>query len=191
MKSPGVRIIAGDARGRRIEVPAGATRPTADRVREAIFNVLGQRFAGERVLDLYAGSGAMGFEALSRGAGRATFVDLAKEATRACEKNARTLGWEERVEVRRGDAVRMLGRLEEAGRRFDLAFVDPPYPVGPEPALHALGDSRLLEPGGVVVVEHESRWRSEDRYGILTRTDRRRFGATSITWFEAKREESP
>lgn len=192
MKSSGVRIIAGEARGRRIEAPAGReTRPTADRVRESIFNVLGQRLDGEHVLDLYAGSGAMGFEALSRGAAHATFVDLAQAATEACARNARALGWEERVEVIRGDALRVLRRLEAAGRSFDLVFVDPPYPVGPAAALEHLGTSRLLRPGGWVVVEHETRWRCEDRYGILCSEDQRRFGATTVTWFGAEREEPP
>ena len=99
-----LRISAGAARGRRLTVPEGLSiRPTSDRVRQAIFNVLGQFFDGERVLDLFAGSGAMGLEALSRGAGRLTLVEQDREAIRAIEANLRMLGWEERARVVRGD----------------------------------------------------------------------------------------
>jgi len=117
-----MRIVAGEFRGRRLAAPRGArTRPTADRVREALFSMLGD-VSGARVLDLYAGSGALGIEAISRGAGSAVFVERDPRAVAAIERNLESLGLEQ--EVLRQDAVRFLARAEGT---FDLVFVDPPY----------------------------------------------------------------
>jgi 16S rRNA (guanine966-N2)-methyltransferase len=117
-----VRIVAGEFRGRRLAAPRGArTRPTADRVREALFSILGD-VSGTRVLDLYAGSGALGIEALSRGAESAVFVERDVRAAAVIERNLASLGLEERVV--REDAVRFLARREGT---FDLVFCDPPY----------------------------------------------------------------
>jgi 16S rRNA (guanine966-N2)-methyltransferase len=117
-----VRVIAGRFGGRRLSAPRGArTRPTADRVREALFSILGD-VAGARVLDLYAGSGALGIEALSRGAAHATFVDSDPRAAAAITRNLAALG--AAGEVRREDALRYLAR---ASGRFELVFADPPY----------------------------------------------------------------
>jgi 16S rRNA (guanine966-N2)-methyltransferase len=117
-----VRVVAGEFRGRRLAAPRGArTRPTADRVREALFSMLGD-VSGARVLDLYAGSGALGIEALSRGAESAVFVDRDPRAASVIERNLSSLGLEQ--EVVRQDAVRFLGRGEGT---FDLVFCDPPY----------------------------------------------------------------
>jgi 16S rRNA (guanine966-N2)-methyltransferase len=117
-----VRVVAGEFRGRRLAAPRGVrTRPTADRVREALFSMLDD-VSGARVLDLYAGSGALGIEALSRGAGSAVFVDRDPRAVAAIERNLESLGLEQ--EVLRQDAVRFLARAEGT---FDLVFCDPPY----------------------------------------------------------------
>jgi 16S rRNA (guanine966-N2)-methyltransferase len=117
-----VRVVAGEFRGRRLTAPRGTrTRPTADRVREALFSMLGD-VSGARVLDLYAGSGALGIEALSRGADSAVFVERNPRAVAAIERNLESLGLEQ--EVLRQDAVRFLARAEGT---FDLVFCDPPY----------------------------------------------------------------
>jgi 16S rRNA (guanine966-N2)-methyltransferase len=117
-----VRVVAGEFRGRRLAAPRGTrTRPTADRVREALFSMLGD-MSGARVLDLYAGSGALGIEALSRGADSAVFVERDPRAVAAIERNLESLGLEQ--EVLRQDAVRFLARAEGT---FDLVFCDPPY----------------------------------------------------------------
>jgi 16S rRNA (guanine966-N2)-methyltransferase len=117
-----VRVVAGDFRGRRLAAPRGTrTRPTADRVREALFSMLGD-VSGARVLDLYAGSGALGIEALSRGAASAVFVERDPRAVAAIERNLESLGLQQ--EVVRQDAVRFLARAEGM---FDLVFCDPPY----------------------------------------------------------------
>ena len=119
-----VRITGGRLSGRRVTVPGGAVRPTADRVRESLFARLGD-LAGKRVLDLFAGSGALGFEALSRGATSVVFVDRSPSVLATVRQNAEALGVAGAVELRRGEASAVLGRLAGSAG-FDLAFVDPP-----------------------------------------------------------------
>ena len=172
-----MRVIAGSYRGRRLQAPAGAaTRPTSDRVREALFSVLGARVQGARVLDLFAGSGALGIEALSRGAADATFVDSAPAAIRAIRANLEALG--AIAEVRRADARRFLGGASAAARQYDLVFLDPPYRLtgrlGSEltAALPA-----VLAPGAAVVAESDRRAPLELGLPIL---DERRYGDTLI-----------
>ncbi len=124
-----MRIVAGEWGGRRLAAPAGReTRPTTDRVREAWMSVVAAEIPGARVLDLFAGSGALGLEALSRGAERATFVENAPPALRALRENLDALDAAPRAEVVRTDAVRYAGGLAEGA--FDLAFADPPYGRG-------------------------------------------------------------
>jgi len=119
-----VRVVAGELRGRRLAAPPGpGTRPTADRVREALFSILGD-MSGMRVLDLFAGSGALGIEALSRGASEAVFVDSSRRAVAAIRSNLTTLGLE--ASVHRRDALAFLGSAGGGGG-FDIAFLDPPY----------------------------------------------------------------
>lgn len=173
-----MRIVAGTARGRRLAAPAGQeTRPTSDKVRAAVFNVLGQFFEGGRVLDLYAGTGALALEALSRGCAEATCVDAGPEAAKVIERNAVACGLADRVRVMRRkveDAVPTL----PAGA-FELAFVDPPYAEGPEVALALL--PRVLVPGATVVAEHDARAAPPDRLGPLALVDRRSYGSTGIS----------
>jgi 16S rRNA (guanine966-N2)-methyltransferase len=172
-----MRVIAGRYGGRRLQAPPGAsTRPTSDRVREALFSVLGERVHGARVLDLFAGSGALGLEALSRGAAEATFVDSAPAAIRAVRANLEALG--ATAEVRRADARRFLGSASSTARQYDLVFLDPPYRLsgrlGSEltAALPA-----VLAPGAAVVAESDRRAPLELGLPIL---DERRYGDTLI-----------
>jgi len=171
------RIVAGEARGRRLAVPPGqGTRPTSEKVRAAVFNLLGQFFDGGDVLDLYAGSGALALEALSRGCRRAVCVEADRSAAAALAGNAAALGWAERVEVRHGRVEAVTPRL---GGGFALAFVDPPYAEGPAAALALLGP--LLLPGGRAVAEHDARSPPPERIGPLALVDRRRYGGTGIS----------
>jgi 16S rRNA (guanine(966)-N(2))-methyltransferase RsmD len=173
-----VRIVAGAARGRRLVAPPGlTTRPTSDKVRAAVFDVLGQFFDGGRVLDLYAGTGAMALEALSRGCERATCVEADPRAAEAIRRNAQACGLAARVEVLREAAEGALARLPDAA--FDLAFLDPPWALGPSAALARLG--RVLRPGGLAVAEHDRRRPPEDRHGPLGLADRRAWGGTGIS----------
>ncbi len=173
-----VRIVAGTARGRPLRAPRGAaTRPTSDKVRGAIFNVLGQFFDGGDVLDLYAGSGALALEALSRGCDRAVCVEGDAEAAGVIRENAERCGFAARVEVRQESVDGALGRLP--GARFSLAFLDPPYAQGPEAALARLAP--LLRPGGRAVAEHDRRRPPTERHGPLELVDRRTYGDTGIS----------
>jgi 16S rRNA (guanine(966)-N(2))-methyltransferase RsmD len=172
------RIIAGTARGRRLAAPRGeGTRPTSEKVRGAIFNVLGQFFDGGEVLDLYAGTGALALEALSRGCARAVCVEADRGAAEILSRNAEALGFADRVEVRRERVRDALARLP-AGR-FDLAFIDPPYADGPAEALEALGP--LLRPGARAVAEHDVRRPPSDAHGPLRLVDRRAWGDTAVS----------
>ena len=172
-----MRVIAGRYRGRRLQAPPGdATRPTSDRVREALFSVLGARVQGARVLDLFAGSGALGIEALSRGAAEATFVDSAPAAIRAVRANLAAIGAE--AEVRRADARRFLGTASAAGREYDLVFLDPPYRLtGRLGGELTTALPPVLAEGAAVVAESDRRAPLELGLPIL---DVRRYGDTLI-----------
>ncbi|MCR4400694.1 MAG: 16S rRNA (guanine(966)-N(2))-methyltransferase RsmD, partial [Syntrophomonadaceae bacterium] len=154
-----MRVIAGKAKGRKLKAPAGLdTRPMTDRIKESLFSILGARVPGSRVLDLFAGSGAVGIEALSRGAAWAVFVDRDARAVGVLKENLGTCGMDPAAEVYRSDVQRALQVLEERGCRFDLVFLDPPYAQ-----VRGAGDllrERLaalrarLAPGGVLVFHY-------------------------------------
>jgi 16S rRNA (guanine966-N2)-methyltransferase len=172
-----MRVIAGRYRGRRLQAPPGAaTRPTSDRVREALFSVLADRVGGARVLDLFAGSGALGIEALSRGAAEATFVDSAQASIRVVKANLAALG--ATAEVRRADARRFLRSASAGARQYDLVFLDPPYRLAGrlEGELTAALPA-VLAPDAAVVAESDRRAPLELGLPIL---DERRYGDTLI-----------
>lgn len=157
MSAPGVRIIAGIARGRRLQVPSGVVvRPTKDRVKAAIFSALDARglLADALVLDLYAGSGALGLEAVSRGAAGATLVERHPEAIAAIRSNVATCGFESLVRVEARDVERFVASCTST---FDLVFVDPPYEFGDDLVEQMLRSVADLAPGGTLVVERPSR----------------------------------
>jgi 16S rRNA (guanine966-N2)-methyltransferase len=172
-----MRVIAGRYGGRRLQAPAGvATRPTSDRVREALFSVLGARVEEARVLDLFAGSGALGIEALSRGAAEATFVETAPAALRAVRANLAVLGVQ--AQVRRAGALRFLGAASRDARQYDLVFLDPPYRLATRLG-RELSEAlpAVLAPGAAVVAE------SDRRAPValdLPLHDERRYGDTLI-----------
>jgi 16S rRNA (guanine966-N2)-methyltransferase len=176
-----VRIVAGSRKGHRIAAPKGRdTRPTADRVREAAFNLIGP-VEDMAVIDLFAGSGAMGIEALSRGAARAVFVEADPAASKTIERNLEKLGLTGAAIVR-ADAITALAAEAAAGRRYDLVLVDPPYEMfsslqrGLARYLPA-----VLEPRAVVVVE--TAFPEEPDLPLPRRTSRR-YGSARLTVFE-------
>ncbi|HWX96704.1 MAG TPA: 16S rRNA (guanine(966)-N(2))-methyltransferase RsmD [Solirubrobacteraceae bacterium] len=175
-----MRVIAGRLGGRRLKAPRGrTTRPTSDRVREALFSILGD-LDGASVLDLFAGSGALGIEALSRGARSVVFVERDTGAASALEDNLAALGIAPgEAELRRGDALRALESARERSEKYDLVFIDPPYRRAPDwgPQLSALLPP-LLEPAARVVVESDRRTPLELDMDI---SHQRRYGDTSIT----------
>jgi len=183
-----MRIVAGRHRGRALAAPGDvALRPTADRVREALFNVLVHglevELDGATVLDLFAGTGALGLEALSRGAAQAVFVDMAPASLALIRDNVATLGEEERVQVLRRDAAR-LGAPPAGMRPAALAFLDPPYGENlAPPALAAAAERGWLAPGAICVVETR---RDEDfaaPEGFAER-DQRSYGGTRLYFLE-------
>jgi 16S rRNA (guanine966-N2)-methyltransferase len=182
-----VRIVAGTHRGRPLAGPkSSGLRPTADRVRESLFNLLGQFFEGGEVLDLYAGTGALAFEALSRGMRRAVLVDQGAESARLVQENARALQLEGAIELLRMPVARAVPRLSAEGRRFELVFADPPYAEETVAmVVRAVGEGRLLAEGGTLVVEHGRREVAPDTVAGLQRVDSRRFGDTGVSLYRA------
>jgi len=176
-----MRIVGGTRRGRRLHGPRSLhIRPTADRVRETLFNVLGQRLDGGEVLDLYAGTGALGLEALSRGAARAVLVDSGAEAIALCRRNAADLELLPQVEVLKVPAARAVEQLAASGRRFSIVFADPPYRArAGTSTLEAV--EPLLAEGGTLVLEHDRRESLPEACGPLVRQDERRFGDTLVS----------
>ena len=167
-----MRIIAGEFRGRTLRPPGDRrTRPTADRVREAWFSILGERIQGAVVLDLFAGSGALGLEALSRGAHRAEFVEVGKAALGALRANVATLDVDDRVRIHRVDALRFLDRVRDDV--FDVTFADPPYSGDHARTLVEIFDGRPF--ARILGVEHRS---ADDIGGCETRT----YGDAAITF---------
>jgi 16S rRNA (guanine966-N2)-methyltransferase len=176
-----VRIVAGSRKGARIFAPRSETRPTGDRVREAAFNLIGPVHE-MAVLDLFAGSGAMGLEALSRGASSAVFVESDREAQRAIGRNLEKLGLVAAARIVRSDARRALAAETAAGRRYDLVLVDPPYRMFDsfQPTLAAYLPALLAE-DGLVVVETDKR--TEPELPLAERTSRT-YGSARLTLFE-------
>ena len=181
-----MRIGAGSAKGRELKGPKDASRirPTADRVRQTIFNVLGQWFEGQQILDLYAGTGAFGLEAISRGAVRATLVDRDKEALELCRLNAQSVGFAPQVEILGLPVEKAVAQLGRAQARFDVVFADPPYAAkGVETLLEQVGPQGLLQPEGILVIEHDKREPAPEQHAGFTRVDERRFGDTLVTFY--------
>ena len=185
------RVIAGTARGIRLEAPGPGTRPLADRVKQTLFAILEPDLAGARVLDLFAGSGAAGIEALSRGAASATFVEHDAGAARVIAANlGRTrLGGPNAVVVRE-DALRWLRRRGGAitAEPFDVVIVDPPYDRREllQEALEAVGS--ILVPGGRAVAKHFWRDAPPARIGLLASERDRRFGETALTFYRRQED---
>jgi 16S rRNA (guanine(966)-N(2))-methyltransferase RsmD len=177
-----IRVIAGEFRGRTLRTGVGRdVRPTADRVRETVFDMLSARaaFPCAAAVDVCAGSGAMGIEALSRGAARVVFVEKDATACAIIEANLATLGVRERARIVQADAAAALAHLADAP--FDVAFVDPPYASRTALALlQALARGTQISAGGWCVVEHARKEEMPDRAGACARVAQRRFGETVI-----------
>jgi 16S rRNA (guanine966-N2)-methyltransferase len=176
-----LRIIAGAFKGRILAPVKGRTRPTAAKVREAIFAILGPVVQGVRVLDLFAGTGALGIEALSRAAAVAVFVEDHPEAVKGLRRNLEALGLLDRSRVLPLPVAAALRKLAAQGARFGLVFLDPPYGGGAAAdTLRALAGAGLLLPQARVVAEHSRRETLPEEVGGLTRQDLRRYGDTQV-----------
>ena len=187
-----MRVIAGSLRRRVLEAPRGlATRPTSDRLREALFNVLAPRIQGARFLDLYAGSGAVGIEALSRGAARVVFVERAQPALRVLKSNLESLGLKGGFQVESASVVAYLRRESpQSASTFDVVFLDPPYDAEAEydAALGILRSAMggLLSVDAIVIAEHRRKHHLEQRYGALERVRLLEQGDAALSFYRGK-----
>jgi len=191
-----VRIIAGSLRSRTLQAPRGlATRPTSDRLRETLFNVLAPRTEGTRFLDLYAGSGAVGIEALSRGAAHVVFVERAPAALAVLRGNLTKLGVREGFRIQSSGVGAWLRRPQadrtqaDQAQIFDLVFLDPPWDAAEEYAatLGLLGGAAagLLAPGALVIAEHRRKQKLAESYGSLERTRLLEQADAALSFFAA------
>lgn len=186
----GLRVISGEAKGRRLKTPGGDDiRPTSDRTKETLFQIIGHEVLDARVLDLFAGTGNLGIEALSRGARQVLFVDAAKGAVAIIRENLSLVNFDHRAEVWQEDIFSALTRLKRIGKRFDLVFSDPPYSRQlAERPLHLLAHGGLVDENGLVIVEHHRRDQLPHHVATLRMSDERRFGDTVVTFFRKKAE---
>lgn len=184
---PEMRVIGGTHRGRRLRSVVGlAVRPTSDRLRETLFNILTPKVYGSRFLDICAGSGAVGIEALSRGAVAVTFIEGSRHACAVIEANLTALGITSKATTINRDAAAALKRLEQESERFDVAFFDPPYAseiYGR--VMKQLGASSLLSAGAVVIVEHRAKTPPEPEYGKLRIFREVKQGESALAFYEA------
>ena len=182
-----MRIIAGVYGGRRLHAPKGAAiRPTSERVREAVFSIIGPAVAGADVLDLFAGTGAMGLEAVSRGASRAVFVDQTLHAVRLIHSNIELCKVADRVRVIHGSVNQAIRRLADQGEIFDLIFLDPPYGKSfIQKTLLSLGD--LGRSGTVAVAEHCAKDPLPIQVQEWLQTEERKYGDTAVAFYVRER----
>jgi len=157
-----MRVIAGDLKGRRISAVEGVnTRPTTDKIKESMFNIMGQFFAGGRVLDLFAGSGNLGIEALSRGMDYAVFIDVDLSAIKIINENISNLKLQDKTEVYRNDAFKALKVLAKKGLKFDMIFLDPPYgKFDITELLDKIVKSNLLNEDGLIICEYDAKMKT-------------------------------
>jgi len=178
-----MRIISGTSRGRRLTTPKGhALRPTSDRVKESIFNILGAEVEEKVVLDLFAGTGNLGIEALSRGAKKAVFVEKAREALRMIQKNLLQCGFSGQAEIIPKEVNRAIGILETRKESFDLILMDPPYEKGwVQRTLVKLNHHNIYHEGSVLVIEHGRREPLPQKTGRWAVIKERMIGDTVIS----------
>lgn len=189
-----MRVIAGTYRSRPLAAPRGArTRPTSDRLRETLFNILAPRIAGVRFADLYAGTGAVGIEALSRGADHVYFAEKAAPAMAAIRGNLSSLGIESGYTLEARGTATLLEQLARAGTALDVVFLDPPWEAEPEYAatLQFLGSARgaaAFAPDALVIAEHSSRSKLATEYGRLVQWRTLRQGDAALSFYAVASE---
>jgi len=182
-----VRVIGGIYRSRRLRTVEGmGVRPTSDRLRETLFNVLGAQVGDRRFLDLCAGSGAVGIEALSRGAQRAVFIEQSRRACSVIQANMDALGLNAQARLVCRDVHAALKQLASENESFDLLFFDPPYASGLySTVMNELGESALLSADAIVVVEHRAKLTLEGDYGRLSRFRELKQGESALAFYRA------
>jgi 16S rRNA (guanine(966)-N(2))-methyltransferase RsmD len=181
-----MRVIAGSAKGHKLIAPPGLkVRPTSDRVKEALFSILGEKVNGSVVLDLFAGSGALGIEALSRGATRSVFVDSNRELVQVIKKNLEKTNFQAKAEILESSVAKALDKLVARGDHFDLIFLDPPYKINfteLKGILETLSRERLTKPGGSIILEHSSKVTLLEIDRLITKLSKK-YGDTCLTFY--------
>ncbi len=182
-----MRIISGEWKGRRLKTVKGnQVRPTSDKVKGAIFNILGDKIVGSKILDLFAGTGSLSLEALSRGADQAVLIEKNREACGIIRDNLQMIGVQERVKLYNMDAFSYLKQQQH--ERYDLLFVDPPYRQGfTDKILFLVKNSSILNPEGVIIIETDSKEEIPDDLGLLEVRIIKEYGDTKL-WFLQRRE---
>lgn len=182
-----MRIVGGSARGRKLYIPeASPVRPTSERVKEALFDIVGP-VEGKSFLDLFAGTGNVGMEALSRGAARAVFVEKDRILARAIGRNVASCRFSQTAEILRADFDQALEMLAERPDSFDILFADPPYEAGfVGPVIAALTDGRLMAADGLLILQHSVREAATAAGPGLAMTGRRGYGDTRLSFFQKK-----
>ena len=183
-----MRVTGGHSRGRRLKAGKGKRiRPTFARVREAIYDIIPPDLSGCNILDLFAGVGSLGIEALSRGGEKAVFIDQSREAVRIIEENLKHCSLLDKGKVIKFPVSQGLRKLEETKERFDLVLADPPYEKGlVDKILAKLAKSSILENGAVIVMAHSVREIPKGAYPPLLLTHRRVYGTTVVSFYERK-----
>ncbi len=183
-----MKIIGGELQGRHIDMPRGVDiRPTPDRVREAIFNIVRERVPGASVLDLFAGSGALGIEAVSRGAASLFAVDKNKKCVSTIRKNIKSLSIDtgRRIDIHQQDALKAIKKLSDSKIRFDLVFLDPPYYSDwVKKCLISLSNYDILNHSSLVICEHFKKDAVPEEAGAFRRSQERRYGDTVVSIYE-------
>jgi 16S rRNA (guanine966-N2)-methyltransferase len=181
-----LRVISGCARGHKLKTIKGtATRPTSDKVKESVFNRLAEHIAGSDVLDIFAGSGSLGIEALSRGAASAVFIDKSPECCSVIRDNLAHTKLANHAEVYCIDYIRGIERLHRDGRKFDLIMMDPPYNKNfIQEALKLMISNDIMKDNSIIVTEHSASDTLPERCGRLEAVDRRKYGDTMITIYK-------
>ncbi|NOU93481.1 16S rRNA (guanine(966)-N(2))-methyltransferase RsmD [Paenibacillus sp. LMG 31456] len=186
-----MRVISGSAKGRPLKaVPGTGTRPTTDKVKEAIFSMIGPYFDGGQVLDLFAGTGGLSIEALSRGMERAVLTDIDKKSIDIIRHNLEASGFKEQAEIYRNDAVRAIKALIKREVKFDLVFLDPPYRLKVvQDLVEQLDKANMLNEGATIVMEHDTEDVYQEPIGRLHWVRRAEYGETAVTIYKYKAQD--
>lgn len=180
-----MRVVAGEFRGRRLDSIEGLdVRPTSDKVKESLFNILGSSVIDSIFLDLFGGTGGIGIEALSRGAKHVVFIDSGIKSIKVLKGNLDKLNIKDNAEVFHTDYSTAISKLYKYKRKFDIIFVDPPYRVGiAESALEEIDKNLILTESGIIVVEHDSRDEMPQRVGKLYKYRIKQYGSTGLSFY--------
>jgi len=180
-----LRVISGSARGHKLKTPEGdSTRPTSDRVKESLFNILTPYIAGAHVLDLFAGTGNLGIEALSRGAEHAVFVDRSHVCFRIINENLEHTKLKDKATVIAGDVAGSIKKLHDQSKKFDIIFMDPPYNKNlVDDTINILTKNDIMKADGIIVAEMDIDDKVSERYGPFKLTRSRKYGDTVLAFY--------